>query len=54
MVLTKIFGLASSIAGILLIISFPSITDYMPEDFARAGIFIGIILLALGIYLLKV
>ncbi len=53
MVMQKIFGWISVVIGVLMIISFPSETKFMPDKFANAGIVIGIFLIALGIFLIK-
>jgi hypothetical protein len=34
-------------------VGFPSIREYQPEEIARAGVLIGIILIGVGLYLLK-
>jgi hypothetical protein len=49
----KIFGWISVIVGLLFIISFPSVRDYMPDEFANAGIVFGFFLVALGIFLIQ-
>jgi hypothetical protein len=51
--LNKIFGAISFLLGILLVIFFPDIIDYQPEEIGVTGIFIGFGLIAFGIYLLK-
>ncbi len=51
-ILKKITGLVLGIAGLFFIIGFPDIIDYQPEGFGRAGVFIGIVLLVLGVWLL--
>lgn len=53
MVARNIFGWVSVIMGVLFIISFPSVSKYMPDKFAHAGVLLGILLIALGIYLIK-
>jgi hypothetical protein len=49
----KIFGVVSLILGFLIIVGFPGIREYQPEEMARAGVAIGIILIGVGLYLLK-
>jgi hypothetical protein len=49
----KIAGAVSLILGFLIIVNFPSIRDYQPEEIARTGVVIGIILVGIGLYLLK-
>lgn len=49
----KILGAISFFTGLLIIIGFPWIRDYQPEEMARAGILIGVILVAIGLYLMK-
>lgn len=51
-ILTKLAGLILAAFGLFLVIGFPGITDYQPAGMGRAGIFIGLILLIIGIYLL--
>lgn len=51
--LNKIFGAASFLLGVLILIFFPDIKDYQPDEIGVAGIVIGFALIALGIYLLK-
>jgi len=54
LVLGKIAGGALILAGFALIFVFPDITDYQPSQMSWAGIFIGILLIAIGAYLLLV
>ncbi|MEM5766470.1 MAG: hypothetical protein QW423_02455 [Candidatus Aenigmatarchaeota archaeon] len=51
---TKIFGIVCFIAGILMILFFPEIKEYQPEEIGFAGILVGFGLIALGIYFLKI
>jgi hypothetical protein len=51
--LSKILGAGSFLLGLLIIIHFPDITRYQPESMGRAGILIGLILIAIGLYLMK-
>jgi len=53
MVMEKIFGWVSIVFGLLLIILFPSVKNYMPDRFAHAGVLLGIFFVALGIYLIQ-
>lgn len=49
----QIIGAVSFFVGLLIVIGFPWIKDYQPEEMAKAGIVIGIALIAIGIYLMK-
>lgn len=49
----KVIGAISLILGFLIVIKFPSIRDYQPEELAKTGVLIGIILIGIGLYLLK-
>lgn len=51
-ILKKIAGLALGAAGLFFVLGFPDIVDYQREGMGRAGIFIGIVLLVLGVWLL--
>ena len=51
-VLKKLAGLAVSLFGLFLVIGFPDVAEYQQFGFSRAGIFLGIILTIIGIYLL--
>jgi hypothetical protein len=51
--ITKIVGLSFTLLGLSLIIFFPFLDKYQPEPLGKAAIFVGIILLGIGIYLLK-
>ncbi|MEM5879236.1 MAG: hypothetical protein QXU74_01960 [Candidatus Aenigmatarchaeota archaeon] len=51
--LNKIFGVISFLLGLLVLIFFPDIKDYQPDQIGIAGIIIGFGLIAFGIYLLK-
>jgi len=51
--LRKAIGAVSFFAGLLLIIAFPWIREYQEEKFSRAGVLLGIALVALGLYLMK-
>jgi hypothetical protein len=51
-ILKKITGLALAVAGLFFIIGFPDIIDNQPTGMGRAGVFIGIVLLVLGVWLL--
>lgn len=53
MVIGKIFGWVSLISGIFFIVAMPSIKEYMPDEFARSIILIGLILVGVGIFLLQ-
>jgi hypothetical protein len=51
-VLRKIFGIIMSGLGLFLLIGFPDILEYQRADLSRAGIFIGLFVLVIGIYFL--
>ncbi|MEM5773067.1 MAG: hypothetical protein QXL86_02460 [Candidatus Aenigmatarchaeota archaeon] len=51
--LNKILGAACLLGGILMVLFFPEIRDYQPEEIGFTGVVIGFGLIALGIYLLK-
>ena len=51
-ILKKLAGLVLILVGLFFIIGFPDIIDYQPSNFGRAGIFIGIVLMVIGIWLL--
>lgn len=53
MVIQKIGGWISVGVGLLFIILLPFMSDYMPEKFANSFVIIGILLVALGIFLLQ-
>jgi len=47
----KILGGLLILGGLFLLIGFPWVTKYQPEEMGKTGILIGIILLLIGIYL---
>ena len=51
-ILKKIAGLALGAAGLFFVLGFPDIVDYQMEGMGRAGVFIGIVLLVIGAWLL--
>jgi len=51
MLLTKVAGIILAIVGFFLVINFPDITDYQKEGMTKTGVFIGLIMLILGVYL---
>ena len=51
-ILKKIAGLVLTGFGLFMVISFPDITDYQLQTFSFSGVFIGIIVLVIGVYLL--
>ena len=51
-ILKKIAGLVLTGFGLFMVISFPDITDYQYQTFSFSGIFIGLIVLVIGVYLL--
>lgn len=53
LVLTKLAGLVLAGIGLFLVIGFPDVNpDYQRVGMSRAGVFIGLILLIIGAYLL--
>lgn len=46
----KVRGIISIIVGLFLLIKFPDVSQYQKEGFSLIGIFIGLVLLILGIY----
>ena len=50
--LKKIAGLLFGFVGFFLVFGFPDIGDYQIPGMSRAGIFIGLIIFVVGIYLL--
>lgn len=51
-ILKKIAGLVLTGFGLFMVISFPDITDYQLQTFSFSGVFIGLIVLVIGVYLL--
>jgi hypothetical protein len=51
-ILTKLAGLILGVIGLFLIFGFPDSTDYQPEGFTNTGIFVGIVLAVISIWLL--
>jgi Co/Zn/Cd efflux system component len=49
----KIIGMGMIILGLSMIIFFPMIDKYQPEEMSKAVAIIGIILTGIGIFLLK-
>ena len=50
--LTKIAGLVLAAIGVFLVIEFPDIGDYQKSSMSVTGIFLGLIFMILGVYLL--
>ena len=50
-ILKKIAGLVLGAVGLFLLIGFPDIADYQYSGMSKAGIFIGLVLLIIGAYL---
>jgi hypothetical protein len=53
MILIKIIGAGCILLGFFLVVLFPDIPEFQSPSMGWAGVFIGIFLIALGIYLLK-
>jgi len=51
--LNKILGAGSFLLGLLIVICFPGIPRYQPEEMGRAGIIVGLVLIIAGLYLMK-
>jgi len=54
MIVEKILGVISILAGFFFIFLFPDWTPFQPKSFTKTGIIIGIFLLLLGIYLIRI
>ena len=54
MVVLKILGGLLILGGIFMVLLFPDWKEFMPDAMANTGILIGIILVLVGIYLIKV
>jgi hypothetical protein len=54
MILLKIIGAGCVLLGFFLVVLFPDSPDLQPPNMGWAGVLIGIFLILLGIYLLKV
>lgn len=50
--LKKILGIILTALGAFLVIGFPDVTDYQKEGMTKLGIFIGLVLGFLGVWLL--
>lgn len=50
--LAKLAGLILVLAGLFLIISFPGVEEYQPFEMSKTGIFIGLVFLIIGAYLI--
>lgn len=51
-ILLKLLGLGLVGVGLFLIVGFPDVEDYQLASFGKTGIFVGLVLLILGAYLL--
>lgn len=52
LLLRKLFGIIMSGLGLFLLLGFPDILEYQREGMSRAGIFIGLFVLVIGVYFL--
>lgn len=52
LVAVKALGVLLLLAGIFLVVFFPGIPDYQPEDMARLGVKIGFVLIIAGLAVL--
>lgn len=52
LLLKRLAGLIFALAGGFLVFGFPDIKDYQRFEMSRAGVFIGLVVLVLGIYFL--
>lgn len=50
--INKIIGVGSILLGLAITIGFPSVRDYQPDAMGRTGVFIGIALIVIGLYLM--
>jgi hypothetical protein len=50
--LAKIAGIIFAFFGFFLIWGFPDVRDYQPENMGKTGVFFGVILFIIGVYLL--
>ena len=53
MILTKLLGAGCIVLGFIMVVYFPDATSIQPSSMGWAGVLIGIFLIILGIYLLK-
>jgi len=53
MVVAQIFGWLSVLLGALIVVAFPSVRQYTPDNMSNAGIILGIFFIVLGIFLIK-
>src|SRR3990167_5892333 len=51
-ILTKLAGLVLAFIGAFLIFGFPDISDYQPAGMSKAGVFVGLVFLIIGGWLL--
>ncbi|MFH8086679.1 MAG: hypothetical protein QW609_02560 [Candidatus Aenigmatarchaeota archaeon] len=52
--MNQIIGAGLFVFGLLIIVCFPYIERYQPEEITKTGIFIGILLMIIGLILMKV
>ena len=52
--LNKVIGGICFVVGLMIVIGFPWISQYQFEALAKTGIIIGLILMAVGFYLMKI
>ena len=48
----KLGGIAFIVIGASILVGFPSASDFQPEEFTKAGMSFGVILIAIGIFLM--
>ncbi|MEM7825614.1 MAG: hypothetical protein QW412_02010 [Candidatus Aenigmatarchaeota archaeon] len=51
--ISQIVGAGCFVFGLLILVGFPYFTRYQPEPMGRAGIFIGVLLMIIGLILMK-
>ncbi len=51
-ILTKLAGLILGAVGVFLVIGYPETNEYQPVGFTTTGVFLGIVFLIVGAYLL--
>jgi hypothetical protein len=50
----KIVGAGMLLLGLALVMGFPYIAEYTPDEMTNAAVIIGLILIVIGIYLIKI
>lgn|SRR3989344_5687364 len=50
-ILKKLGGLVLAVVGIFLLTGFPDIVDYQPKAMTKGALFVGLVLLIVGVYI---